>query len=112
MNWDFGLYREFILGTKLNAMGIVLVYFDPHLTPNAPDSFGHEAGLEFPLGSDFFLRLGSFRNANVPAANIRGTGYAMGVGWVAPASSFDFGFQRMISPVLCNVYSFSITGFF
>jgi hypothetical protein len=111
-NRAFGLYREYILGTKVNVMNVVLIYFDPHLTPNAPETFGHEAGLEFPFASDFFFRLGSFRNANVPAVNLRGTGYSGGLGWVAPASSFDFGYQRMISPTLCNIYSFSITAFF
>jgi hypothetical protein len=111
-NIPFGLYREYILATKFNAMNIVLVYLDPHLAPSAPDSFGHEAGLEFPVMSDFFFRVGHFRNANVPAANVRGTGFSTGLGWVAPASSFDFGFQRMLDPTPCNLYSFAITAFF
>ena len=113
-NQAFGLYREFILGTKFNVMGIVLIYFDPHLAPDVPsgNTFGHEGGLEFPLMGDLFLRLGNFRNANVPAVNLRGGGYSLGAGWVAPASSFDFSWQRMLDPVLCNIYQFSMTVFF
>lgn len=111
-NKAFGMYREFILGTKFNAMNVVLVYFDPHLAPNAETSFGHEAGVEFPFASDFFVRAGSFRNASVPSVSLRGTGFSWGVGWVAPASSFDFAMQRMLSPSLANIYTFSISAFF
>lgn len=108
----YGMYREFILGSKINVMNIVLIYFDPHLAPSAPETFGHEAGLEFPLMQDFFLRLGNFRKANVPSVHIRGSGYSLGLGWVAPRISFDAGMQRMLSPVLANFYTFGVTVFF
>jgi hypothetical protein len=113
-NEAYGMYREYILGSKLNIMGITLIYFDPHLAPSVADgnTFGHELGIEFPLLNGLFLRAGNFRNANVPAISLRGSGYTIGAGWVAPSSSFDFALQRVITPVLCNVYSFSMTAFF
>jgi hypothetical protein len=113
-NEAYGMYREYILGTKLNLMNIVLVYFDPHLAPDSADgnTFGHELGIEFPLLDGLFLRAGNFRNAAVPAISLRGSGYTIGAGWLAPSSSFDFALQRVISPVLCNIYSFSMTVFF
>lgn len=113
-NLAYGMYREFILGSKVNVMGIVLIYFDPHLAPDVADgnTFGHELGLEFPIMKDFFLRMGNFRYANVAAISMRASGYSAGLGWVAPASSFDFALQRVLDPVLCNVYSFSMTVFF
>jgi hypothetical protein len=113
-NQAYGMYREYILGSKLNVMGIMLAYFDPHLAPDVADgnTFGHELGLEFPVMGSLFLRAGNFRNANVSAISLRGSGYTVGAGWVAPSSSFDFALQRVISPVLCNVYSFSMTVFF
>lgn len=97
-----GFYREFILGTKVNVQGIVLLYFDPHYTPNLPsgDTYGHELGAEFVLGSDFFLRLGMFRNSAVPMlAGARGRGFGFGLGWIGPRTSLDYGIQRVLEPV-------------
>jgi hypothetical protein len=113
-NQAYGMYREFILGTKVNVMSIVLLYFDPHLAPNVPDgnSFGHELGVEFPFMGNLFFRLGNFRYSNVAAISMRASGYSTGLGWVAPSSSFDFSLQRVLDPVLCNVYSFAMTVFF
>jgi hypothetical protein len=113
-NLAYNMYREFTLGTKFNVMGIVLIYADPHLAPDVPggNTFGHELGLEFPFMNSLFLRMGNFRNASVPAINLRGGGYTLGAGWVAPASSFDFSLQRVLDPVLCNIYQFSVTVFF
>jgi hypothetical protein len=111
---SYGLYREYILGTKFNAAGIVLIYFDPHLAPDVADgnTFGHELGLEFPMMQDFFLRIGNFRNANVPDLSIRGNGYSIGAGWIGPRISFDFALQRMITPISSNVYHFGTTVYF
>jgi hypothetical protein len=113
-NEAYGMYREYILGSKFNIMGITLIYFDPHLAPDVADgnTFGHELGIEFPIMGSLFLRAGNFRNADVAAISMRGSGYTLGAGWVAPSSSFDFSLQRVITPVLCNVYNFSMTVFF
>lgn len=113
-NLAYDMYREYILGSKFNIMGVVLIYFDPHLAPSVPDgnTFGHELGVEFPFMQALFFRLGNFRNANVAAISERGSGYSIGAGWVAPSSSFDFALQRVLDPVLCNVYSFAMTVFF
>lgn len=89
-------YREFVLGSKINLMGIVLIYADPHWTPSlaAKDAWGIEAGLEFPILKDFFLRGGLFKNANLPQLLTRGDGFGFGGGWLAPRLAIDYGFQR------------------
>lgn len=108
----YAMYREFILGTKANVMGIVLVYFDPHYAPNAPDSFGHELGVEFPFFTDFFLRLGNFRNSTVPWLSLRGRGYAAGLGWIGPRMSVDFALHRTLEPVVATTSDFGVTVYF
>lgn len=93
-----GLYREIILGSKINVMGIVFAYIDPHLAPSVPggNSFGHEMGLEFTLMADLFLRLGTFRNSNVfYQSGLRGNGWGAGIGWVAPRISIDYALSRV-----------------
>lgn len=93
-----GLYREIVLGTKFNALNIVLLYFDPHLTTDrlSDERYGYELGVEFPVMRDFFLRVGAFRNANVAFQQAQGRGYGLGFGWVAPRLSLDYGLQRVI----------------
>ena len=93
-----GLYREIIVGSKFNVMGIVMAYVDPHYAPSAEGGgkFGHEVGLEFTLMSDLFLRVGTFRNSNVfQQSGKRGNGWGGGIGWVGPRISFDYAFSRV-----------------
>ncbi len=108
------LYREFILGTKFNVQGIVLVYFDPHYTPSLPQGgkYGHELGLEFVMMSDLFFRLGQFTNAMVPYLSSYGRGYGIGLGWVAPRISLDYGLSRAIEPLATTAHAFSATIYF
>ena len=108
----FGLYREYILGTKFNVKGIFLGYFDPHIAPHAENSFGYELGLEFPFFEDFFLRLGTFRESNVPWLNVRGRGYACGFGWIAPRSSYDLAIHRTLEPVIATTIELGMTIYF
>ncbi|OFZ54079.1 MAG: hypothetical protein A2428_04490 [Bdellovibrionales bacterium RIFOXYC1_FULL_54_43] len=109
-----GLYREFILGTKINVQGIVLLYFDPHWVPHLADgpSYGHETGIEFSLMSDLFLRFGAFRNSNLPFEGLRGRGYGAGIGWIAPKTSFDYGMSRVLSPQPATAHVVGMTLFF
>lgn len=108
-----GFYREFILGTKFNIKGIMMIYFDPHLTPDLPaDTFGHELGLEFTVFKDLFLRLGNFRNANVPWGNFRGRGFGTGVGWIGPRMSLDYGLSRATDPIPATSHTFGVTTYF
>lgn len=112
---DKGFYREYILGTKFNIMGIVLIYADPHLFANLPQdqkAFGYEAGVEFPFAIDVFLRGGIFKNSTIPYQAQRGDGYGLGFGWVAPKLSLDYAFSRAISPVSANSHNFGITVYF
>jgi len=117
---SFGLYREILIGSKINIMGIVMLYFDPHYTPDLPDSslrFGHELGLEVTLLSDIFFRLGNFRNAKVPfQAGAHGRGYGIGIGWVAPKISLDYGISRVIESYeglpRATAHTFGATVFF
>lgn len=92
-----GLYREFIAGTKFNVMSIFMVYVDPHLAPDLPsgEKFGYEAGLEFTVFKDLFLRVGKFKNSNIPNQSTRGGGHAFGVGWISPRISFDYALKKV-----------------
>lgn len=107
-----GMYREIVLGMKVNIMDILMIYADPHLAPNAPDRFGHEVGLEFVIMRDFFLRMGNFRNANNPQTSTRGNGWGAGLGWIAPKLSLDYGFGRLIGPVSVTTHVIGATIFF
>lgn len=98
---EFLLYREVILGMKANLRGIALVYFDPHWIPALDDTgspYGYESGLEFVLMRDLFFRLGMFRNSKVPYRDEYGRGYGIGIGWVAPRISMDYGVSRVLRP--------------
>lgn len=109
------LYREAILGTKINIKSIVLIYLDPHWLTNPPshqNSFGYEAGVEFPFFSDFFLRAGKFQNSFIPYLNQRTHGFGLGAGWLGPKLSLDYGFSKLTER--SNVYShhFGVTLYF
>jgi hypothetical protein len=109
-----GLYREFVLGTKVNLQGIVLGYFDPHVTPDLPsgESFGFESGLEFVIQKDFFFRLGMFKNSNIPLIARYGRGFGIGAGWVAPRISIDYGIERVLEPRLFIAHTLGATMYF
>ncbi len=110
-----GLYREYILATKFNAMNIAFVYLDPHLAPNIPGqaSFGYESGLELTPMTDLFIRLGAFNNSNIAELyNARGRGYGFGLGWIGPRVSLDYGLKRVLYPVVSNTQNFGMTVFF
>ncbi len=111
---QYGFYRQIILGTKFNIMGLLLVYADPHWTPDltSDSTWGYELGLEIPIMSDFFVRLGDFSSAMVPYLNLYGHGYSVGLGWMAPKVSFDYALQRVVSPVGCIANTFGMTLYF
>ncbi len=110
-----GLYREYILGTKLNVMSILFLYLDPHWVPalaSSGDAFGYEAGAEFPFFKEIFLRLGAFRSSTVPYQGQRGNGYSAGVGWLAPRISLDYSYSRVLDPLTSFSHNFGFTVFF
>jgi hypothetical protein len=109
-----GMWREFTLGLKFNIQGILLIYADPHLAqkPNSGTEIGHEAGIEMTVFKDFFLRLGQMDNSLVPFEETRGNGYGVGVGWVAPRLSLDFGVSRIIEPRIATAYTLGGTVYF
>lgn len=112
---EFGIYREFVLGTKINVMGIVLGYFDPFWAPSLPlesGGLGFSAGLEFVIFKDFFLRAGNFYNAYVPFQGVRGKGVGLGLGWIGPRISFDYGFQRVFEGRQAYSHTFGTTIYF
>jgi hypothetical protein len=110
---QYGLWREFILGTKFNIEKIILVYIDPHYVPDLTTSskFGYEAGAEFPIFSDFFLRGGLFHSSNIPTLGngTRGNGFGMGVGMLAPKVSIDYGISRVLTPLIGTVQTIGFT---
>lgn len=110
-----GMYRELTLGTKFNVQQIVLIYADPHYTPSLPSDskLGYELGLEFVFMSDFFLRLGNFKNTSLPSQpKLRSYGYTWGVGWIGPRMSFDFAIARALEPKLTTNLTLGATLYF
>lgn len=108
-----GLYREIALGTKFNIMQMLLLYLDPHYTPDLPESlgrrFGYELGAEFVVFKDVFLRTGVFRDARAQAIRTYGSGWGLGGGWLGPKISFDLGFARVVEPVAADTWTFGAT---
>ena len=107
-----GYYREFVLGTKFNVIGAVLIYFDPHFVPNYSTSYGHEFGIEFPLLHDFYLRGGLFQNAWIPFESARGRGWTYGAGWIGPRLSLDFGVSNPNAPIPATAFNIGGTAYF
>lgn len=110
-----GMYREFTLGTKFNIQQILLVYADPHYTPGLPGNseWGYELGLEFVFMTDFFFRLGNFKNSSLPSQpNLRSQGYTWGLGWIGPRMSFDFAMARALGPKLFTDLTAGVTLYF
>jgi hypothetical protein len=108
----FGNRREIILGTKFNVKGIFLAYADPQWTPGLTEQFGYSVGLEFPLMKDLFLRWGRFDGVNIPYLARRGEGYGLGLGWLAPKISFDYGLSRVLAPVVATAHTLGATVYF
>jgi hypothetical protein len=112
---QYGMYREFVLATKFNVMGIVLAYLDPHWVPALPlgeGGLGYAAGLEFVFFQDFFLRAGNFYNSYVPFQGVRGKGVGLGLGWIGPKISIDYGFQRVFEGRQAVSHNFGLTVYF
>lgn len=110
-----GFNREFVLGTRFNAMNIVYVYADPHyleLGNGVQSSFGYELGLEFPLMDAVYFRLGTFKNSRVAYQNGYGDGYGAGLGWIGPKIAFEYSFSRAITPVSALAHNCGVAIFF
>lgn len=109
-----GYYREFTLGTKFNALGIILAYIDPLWVPSYDGpKWGLQAGLEFPFFTDFFLRMGTFRNGAIAyEAQQRGDGWSIGAGWVGPKISVDYAYMKAIHPIVSDSHQGGLNIFF
>ncbi len=116
-----GLYREYLLGLKYNVMGILILYFDPHLVPALADaSWGHESGVEFIVMKDLFLRAGFSRNAKVPyltgindhSFGTYGSSFGVGAGWISPKFSLDYAMARTLDPVFYTSHTLGMTMYF
>lgn len=110
-----GLYREFVLGTKFNMLGIAMFYADPHFAPNYVKEdrrWGYEFGIEVTLMSDLFIRAGHYVNAHQPFLNDRATGASLGIGWMAPKLSLDYGYSRPYKDTTAFAHIFGCTIYF
>ena len=108
-----GYFREIALGTKINIMKMILIYIDPHYTPELPagssSKLGYAAGAELVLFQDVFLRAGTYRNSKQPIFNTRGDGWGLGAGWLGPKISFDFGYNQTLSDFPSTLWSLGAT---
>ena len=109
---SLGMYREVILGTKINIMGILLFYIDPHYVGNLNPHWGHESGVELTIMKDLFFRGGLFLNSQIPFEATRGNGYSFGIGWLSPRMSLDGAITSVIQPVNATNFSTGITLYF
>jgi hypothetical protein len=110
-----GFYREYILGTRFNIDGILMIYIDPHYVPSFPVSdqkFGYEAGAEFPFFQDFYLRIGTHKNSNIPYAAARGDGVGFGAGWIGPKTALDYAYSHTIRPIPASVHTMGLSLYF
>jgi hypothetical protein len=101
---QLGLEREVILGTKFKITEKVLLYADPRARLGSSSersdnpALAYEAGGEFQIFKDLYLRMGTFRNILHPDLRLRSRGFGYGIGWVAPRLSFDFAIERILVP--------------
>ena len=114
-----GFNREYIFGTKVGYKNVIYIYADPHMWSEAPvgqGKWGYELGAEFPFFSDFFLRGGIFKNANIPFQAQRGVlvgdGYGVGVGWLAPKLSLNYGYSRVRQSISAYSHNFGFNIYF
>ncbi len=108
------LYREITLGTKFNIMEILLLYVDPHWTPSLERGrwIGYEFGAEITVMSDFYIRLGNFKNARQPYLLRYANGWGAGLGWLGPKLSIDYGLSRVNAPILAFAHNLGLTLYF
>lgn len=109
-----GMYRQFTLGTKFNVQKMLLVYFDPHYTPDALNfsRYGHQVGVEIPTLSDLFIRAGTFKSSQVPTQAVYGKGWGAGFGWIGPRLSIDYAFSRVQEPQRERIHTAGLSVFF
>ena len=108
-----GFYRQVSLGTKLTLEGIAWFFIDPHWTPDlTTGQLGFNAGIEVPILTDLLLRAGKFNDSHIAFMNSVSSGYGLGIGWLAPKISLDYGFQRVITPVPGAAHIFGVTIYF
>jgi hypothetical protein len=62
--------------------------------------------------SDFFLRMGAFKNSMIPTQSAYGRGYGTGLGWVAPRIALDLGIERALEPRASTATTFGATIYF
>lgn len=107
---SWNLYREVVLGTKINIQNILMLYLDPHWAPNKPgSSFGYELGAELTVMADLFFRLGTSRDSKQAHINRYGRSYSWGFGWIFPRLSLDFAMSRTLEPLYTKNVLFSAT---
>lgn len=109
-----GMYRQYTLGTKLNIQKMLLIYLDPHYTPDLPSGslYGHQVGVEIPTFADLFLRGGMFKSSFIPTQATYGKGWGMGFGWIGPRLSLDYAFSRVQEPARERIHTAGVSVFF
>lgn len=107
------MYRETIVATKINVMEIAMLYIDPHFTPHLPGDtqWGYEVGLELSSFRDLYIRFGKFKNAYVPNERRYADGFGLGIGWIGPRLSFDYGYGR-VTQTQSSLHNIGVTLFF
>ncbi|MFN7685572.1 MAG: hypothetical protein ACK5QT_09190 [Oligoflexia bacterium] len=98
-----GLERELILGTRFKIAEKFSIFADPHFSLEGQRPRGllstYEIGAEMAIFQDLYLRLGRFKDSSILEINRRADGYGVGLGWVTPRISIDFGLEHIQSPV-------------
>jgi hypothetical protein len=105
------LYRQFTVGSKINFQHSILVYADPHWTPNLPtgSTVGLEAGVEIVTFNDFFIRAGKYFSSYVPTTRTVGNGYGLGLGFLGGRTAIDYAFTSSSSSVPGTTHVFGVS---
>jgi hypothetical protein len=90
-------YRDIFIAMKGQPIKELQLYFDPFYSPSyvGGNKSGFTAGAEFALMADFYLRIGKMVDSEVVYLNTRGDGFGLGVGWIGPKVTFEYGYHRM-----------------
>lgn len=109
-----GMLRQYTLGTKFNIQKMLLIYFDPHYTPDVTQTarYGYQAGAEIPTFTDLFIRGGLFRSSSIPTQATYGKGWGTGFGWIGPRLSIDYAFSRVQQPARERIHTAGLSVFF
>jgi hypothetical protein len=110
---EYGAYREFNLGTRINLSYITYFYGDFQWHPSRKEGpIGFSLGSEIPFFKDFFARAGGYWGVYIPHLGANQTGFSIGAGWIGPKLSIEYAYLRTLEPTLQGLHQVGLTLYF